>query len=129
MAGDYWHDLTQSRIARRRLLIGSSVVAAGAVFLAACGSSKSPASGSNSTAALLTKPTDESPKAVTGGKLIAASRVLESLDPIGSSAIGINFMMYSTLWRKKAGHLSPYNGDVAGDLAEKWEVSGDQQQI
>jgi peptide/nickel transport system substrate-binding protein len=34
--------------------------------------------------------------------------------------------MYSTLWTKKAGHLEPYAGDMVGDLAESWEVSGDQ---
>jgi peptide/nickel transport system substrate-binding protein len=81
------------------------------------------------TGGLITNPVDESAKAVSGGKFVSASRVLTSLDPIGSSAIGINYLMYSTLWKKKAGYLEPYSGDMVGDLAEKWEVSGDQLQI
>ena len=81
------------------------------------------------TSGLVTKPVDESAKAVAGGKFVSASRVLTSLDPIGSSAIGINYLMYSTLWTKKAGYLEPYSGDMVGDLVDKWEVSGDQLQI
>ncbi len=132
MAISYWRNIVEHRIDRRRLLAHSGMAAAGAAFLAACGGSNNSGSGSSGSSAksgLVIKPADETSKAVTGGKLVAASRPLESLDPIGSSAIGINFMMYSTLWRKKAAHLGPYAGDVAGDLAEKWEVSPDQQQI
>ena len=78
---------------------------------------------------MITKPADESSKAVSGGKFVYASRALTSLDPIGSSAIGINYLMYSTLWQKQAGHLEPYSGDMVGDIVDKWEVSADQLQI
>src|SRR6478672_5387354 len=130
MAGNYASSLARSRITRRRALAASAGIGA-AAFLAACGSGDSaPAAVKNKTAStLLTKPVDESKLAKRGGALVTAGRTLTSLDPIGSSAIGINYLMYSTLWTKKAAYLAAYKGELTGDAFESWEVSPDKMTV
>ena len=110
MADNYWHDhVTQSRIGRRRLLATMGAGAAGAAFLAACGGGGSQQTKGDATqkSSLLTPPVDDIKNLKRGGVLTHAGRPLVSLDPIGSSAIGTNFRMYSTLWKKKGGHMEP----------------------
>jgi ABC-type transport system substrate-binding protein len=132
VANNYWHEhVTKSLIDRRRFLATAGGGAAGAAFLAACGGgSNQPAKGDGTqTSSLLTKPVDEIKDLKRGGILTHAGRPLTSLDPIGSSAIGTNFRMYSTLWKKKGGHMEPDRGGLVGDIFESWEVSPDKLQV
>src|SRR4029079_16681955 len=97
---------------------------------ASASADSAPAAVKNKTAStLLTKPVDESKLAKRGGALVTAGRTLTSLDPIGSSAIGINYLMYSTLWTKKAGVLEAYKGELIGDAFDSWEISPDRLTI
>ncbi len=128
MTYDYWSGITDHRISRRRALTVAGV-SAGAALLAACGSSSSGSGKTKGATGLLTQPIDDSKQARRGGNLVTAGRTLTSLDPIGSSAIGINYLMYSTLWMKKAGYLEAYKGELVGDTFESWEVSPDKLQV
>src|SRR5690349_8889445 len=75
MAQDYWHNLSSSRLTRRRALAGSSGAALGAAFLAACGSGSSGGSSSNDKdttkdkSGLVAEPQDTTSKAKAGGTI------------------------------------------------------------
>src|SRR5262245_51228239 len=131
MTNTYWHNLTTPRLSRRRALTAAGLAGVSAAFLAACGSGENaPAAVKDKQASsLLMQPVDESKQAKRGGNLVTAGRTLTSLDPIGSSAIGINYLMYSTLWTKKPGYLQAYKGELVGDAFESWEVSPDKTQV
>jgi ABC-type transport system substrate-binding protein len=128
MTGNYWHSITRRRLGRRRLLATTGAGAAGAALLAACGGGESKKAGGD-TSGLLFEPVDEVKNVKRGGQLVTAGRRLTSLDPIGSSAIGIVDDLYSKLWARKAGYLAPSKGDMIGDTFESWEVSPDKLQI
>jgi peptide/nickel transport system substrate-binding protein len=128
MKEDYWQRITASRINRRRLLATAGAGTAAAAFLAACGSEQA-AKSNGDPSGLLSQPVDETKNVKRGGTLVHAGRPLTSLDPIGSSAIGINFRMYDTLWKKKGGYLESNKGDLTGSIFESWEVSPDKLQV
>ena len=128
MTGNYWHDITRGRLGRRRFLGASAAGAASAAFLAACGGGESK-KGDRDASGLLLEPVDEVKNLKRGGQLVTAGRRLTSLDPIGSSAIGIVDDLYSKLWARKAGYLAPSKGEMIGDTFESWEVSPDKLQI
>src|SRR4051812_20390539 len=71
MNSDYWQNVLNSRVTRRRGLIAVGGGATGAAFLAACGGSSDNASGSKGTSSNATTADDKdqgTPK--VGGKLI-----------------------------------------------------------
>jgi len=129
MASDYWATLGSHRVSRRRAISIAGGAAAGAALLVACGGSDTGGKPAKSASGLLTQPIDESKQAKRGGSLVTAGRTLTSLDPIGSSAIGINYLIYSTLWTKKPGYMQAYKGELVGDVFESWEVSPDKLQV
>jgi ABC-type transport system substrate-binding protein len=114
---------------RRRLLATTGAGALGAAFLAACGGGEESSTAKGDPSGLLAPVVDDTKSVKRGGTLVAAGRPLTSLDPIGSSAIGINFRMYDTLWKKKGGYMEPSKGELTGSIIESWEVSGDKLQI
>jgi ABC-type transport system substrate-binding protein len=131
VADNYWHEhVTKNRIGRRRFIATTAAGAAAAAFLAACGGgSQEPKGDATQKSSMLTPPVDDIKNLKRGGILTHAGRPLVSLDPIGSSAIGTNFRMYSTLWKKKGGHMEPDKGGLVGDIFESWEVSPDKLQV
>jgi ABC-type transport system substrate-binding protein len=131
MAGEYWRQISNSRFSRRQALRTAAGTSAAAMLLAACGGSETGGTGDKgkSSSSLLAQPVDDTKNAKRGGNLVTAGRTLTSLDPIGSSAIGINYLMYSTLWTKKAGYMQAYKGELTGDAFESWEVSPDKMTV
>ena len=103
---------------------------ASAAFLAACGGGDSTNEAKSVDASgLLSRPFDESKDVKRGGIVTSAGRPLTSLDPIGSTAIGINFRMYDTLWKRKGGHLEATKGELTGSILESWEIAPDKLSI
>src|SRR5687768_2674920 len=65
MVNDYWRNVAEHRLTRRRTLVGGAALAASAAFLAACGGGDSGSSGEKQ-AAVKVDPT----KGVRGGKFV-----------------------------------------------------------
>ena len=139
---DYWRNVLNSRVGRRRALAASGGLAAGAAFLAACGgedsgSSETRESGDASKpdkSGLVTKPEDTSKSAKRGGafKWSSASEPLHFDGGVqGQAQLNVfNGLAYGSLVQNKPGLLQPStNSEVVGDLAESWEFSGDKLQI
>src|SRR5712691_8208369 len=106
METNYWSSVWPQRLSHRRALAATGATAAGAALLAACGGKETGPAGTAS--GLVSKPLDETKTAVRGGALVVAGRRLTSLDPMGSSAVGIASKLYSTLWQQKGGYQEPF---------------------
>ena len=113
----YWHNLTQSRISRRRALAGGAA-GAGTLLLAACGSSSSssaPSSGApkGDQSGLVTKPEDAGKQAKPGGVLkdftTSDPITLDPLNPVNPLNVPAA-RVYSTLVREKPGALEGSRG-------------------
>src|SRR5262249_37072298 len=116
MNDSYWANVLDQHISRRRGLTAAGGAGLGAALPAASGNAPRKSKTNTAPPSPLAQPVDESKTAKHGGTVVSAGRALTSLDPIGSSAIGINYRMYSTLWKKKDGYLGPYKGEIVGDV-------------
>src|SRR6266508_2489520 len=135
--GDYWTRITNSSLTRRRALIGSAALGAGAAFLAACGGGDGgdSAAGKGDKSGLVSKPVDTLSQAKAGGviKHFAAGDALH-LDPLTSSnANVVNYVAphaYPRLVKWKAGtYPNVADGATAGFAAESFEASPDKLQL
>ena len=152
MAKNYWANVLNRRIGRRRALVAGGGTAAAAAFLAACGGSSNNNSGSNSSSGgssassggsssgasgasgnsggngLVAKYTDTTSSAKRGGSLKDyAQAEPRSLDPVQPLADynRIAPFTYNTLLTIKPGHLQSPTGELQGQLAESWETAPD----
>lgn len=136
----YWEHLSTSRFSRRRALKGATAAGAGAaaIGLVGCGGSDD-GGGSGSTSqdsGLLSKPVDTTSRMKPGGtlKTVFISANPPSLDPHTSQGFttltAIAAYTYPRIFKfKPAKYPAGALGDVEGDLAESYELSGDKLQL
>src|SRR5215211_5836142 len=70
-SADYWKRALQSRVSRRRAVIGAGLWSAGAALLAACGGGSS-GGGGEKASGLTTEPIETTRQAVRGGTMQAS---------------------------------------------------------
>jgi ABC-type transport system substrate-binding protein len=130
----YWSSLARKRTRRREALVLAGSAAAGSAFLAACGnddddtSTGSSATSASGSASLVTPPVDTFGQATKGGVL----KYFISTD-VGGWDVHTRGRWFGTLaallWQRlttvQYGAGRPPAGEMAGDLAEGWEASGD----
>src|SRR6187397_3159773 len=117
---DYWHNILNNRITRRRALVATGATAASAAFLAACGGgSDDKGGGGKDSSGLLAKVEDTSSKAKVGGTWVNPlnSEAFLNFDPY-AVAVGSAHAPwgYSRLVRyNPAKYPGSPLGDVSGD--------------
>ncbi len=131
---DYWTQTLQTRLTRRRAIAGTSGMALGAAFLAACGgSSNSGGSGEKKASGLTVQAVDTTKQAVKGGSMqsFMASEGLNFDVPTGTTQVQTHgILAYSRLVKGKQGTFaSAADGSVEPDAAASWENSPDGLQI
>jgi peptide/nickel transport system substrate-binding protein len=129
---DYWSNIRDRRIQRRRALALTGGAAAGAALLAACGGGDGGSAGEQSGSGLITAPKDTFAQAKRGGPLKDyAQAEPRSLDPANPQADynRIAPFVYSTLLSEKPGKFKPSAYELQGHLAQSYEVSEDGLQI
>ncbi len=126
MQPNYWSSTLKGRITRRRALAMTGGTAAAAALLAACGGGSSTKSiGGSSRVGV---PQDTSAQAKKGGiyqSFVAGDEI--SLDPLATSR-GAGFggpalPGYSRILREVTKPEDPKIAELAGDLAESWELT------
>jgi ABC-type transport system substrate-binding protein len=128
---NYWTNVTQSRMTRRRAIAMTGGAAAGAAFLAACGGSSSDdkAGGSVDKSGLLYKVVEESKDVKRGGTYrgLQGNGIATGIDPHSIGAYGfVAQRAYSQLFRISDGVLQNTDGTPQGDLFQSWELSPDK---
>ncbi len=129
MERNYWSQVLDRRVSRRRALSAAVTAASGAILLSACGEGKDETSAATD---LVTRYVDRSKQAKRGGVLkVSANTEPQHWDPHGlTSAIApFTEMMYSRLVQIKPGHIKAPDGSVEPDAAASWEMSGDRTQL
>lgn len=151
MTKNYWANVLQGRVKRRRVLGMAGGAAFSAAFLAACGSDDDDAGSTGSSAStgstgsttggsggndaggadssgLLSERKDTSAQARRGGTLkLSVERDVAAFDV----AIAQRYFevpqshVYSRLTQQKAAVLGNWTGEFTGDIAESWEFSPD----
>jgi peptide/nickel transport system substrate-binding protein len=130
MMGNYWTNVMQARLGRRRALTAVGVASAAAAMIAACGGGAS--SGSKQPVSkMVAAISDETPNVKRGGSLkIRSTLEHPTLDPMaGGGHVNLLAMTYSNLFRVSDGYKERTKGEIVGDLAESWEFSPDQLQL
>jgi ABC-type transport system substrate-binding protein len=132
MASNYWSNMLEQRLSRRRALVATGATAAGAAFLAACGGGNDKGGTSDETG-FLSKPEDTTNVAKRGGVskwFFTAENATLDIHVAGSPLNTPRVMTYSDLFMQRPGHLSERAyADYDPDLAESWEFSPDRLQI
>ena len=134
MAGNYWQDVLNGRISRRRALAASATGALGTALLAACGGEEA-TKGPADTSGLLAKAQETTGKAKQGGvwqHFVTAE--VPTMDPLNnaSSGSGINnqAFAYSRFLQWKPGVFdNPVGGEFVLDAAESFEAAPDGLRI
>lgn len=142
----YWSSITQHRLRRRRVLTLTGASLAGAALLAACGSDDDTSPPAATGATGTTGPS----AGVTGGTAASTGLLSTSEDTSGRAQRGGTYNafiatdaggwdvhirgawfgtlggpMWSRLTTVEPGRGEKSSGNIVGDLAEGWEVSGD----
>ncbi|HEX5370909.1 MAG TPA: ABC transporter substrate-binding protein [Dehalococcoidia bacterium] len=152
MDRNYWSNIANRRLTRRRAIATSGGIGLGAALLAACGGSNNTKTSTGSSAAsgstaaggssgasgasgssgaqssLVAKSVDTTAQAKAGGSLKDyAQAEPRSLDPVQPLADynRIAPFVYNTLLSSKAGHLTSPTGELAPALAQSWEIAPD----
>ncbi len=126
----YWHQITKSRFARRRLLVTAGGSLTAAALLAACGKSNS--SESQQGSGILAKPVDTTKQAKSGGTYKSlVTQDAQTLGPYYRSAPAVphTTKAYQRLFVLKPGYLAPQSDEYEGDMVESWEFSGDKSTL
>jgi peptide/nickel transport system substrate-binding protein len=134
---DYWTRIINGRTSRRRVLAATGGSALGAALLAACGGSDSGSSGGggsggNKAPSAVAKAEDTSKLAKRGGIIKDRNTADPPTYDVQQAIAPLNFPArhtYSTLLVEKPGYLESEKFQLAGDLAESWEVSPDGLQV
>jgi hypothetical protein len=130
---NYWSNVVQNRIGRRRALIATGATAAAAAYLAACGAGSSD-SGSKDDAGdksgLVTKLTDSTKGAKRGGtkNYYIGAYVNQDFDVhVGSSAVeAVQVPSMGTLLIDKPGFMKGKDFSQEDDVMQSWEFSPDR---
>jgi peptide/nickel transport system substrate-binding protein len=132
MADNYWSQILNSRIGRRRAIAATGATALGAAFLAACGggsnSGDSGGGSSKDVSGLVVKPSDSTKDAKRGGIIKDRNTADPPTYDAHQAIAPLNFParhVYSTLVVSKPGYLGPEKFELTGDIAESWEQSPD----
>ncbi len=135
----YWQRITQSHLTRRKALGGAAAAGLGAVALGAvgCGGGDSGGSGGDGNgggaSGMLGQRVDTTAQAKPGGTLPSLTTAdVTSFDPLTSPSFTtqvISGWVYSRILKVVPGYKVPSQGDVEGDLADTYEISGDKLQI
>lgn len=134
----YWNRYVESRTSRRRALTGAAGIAAGGVALSmiGCGGSDdSKPQESLDPSGLLTFPVDTTAQAKPGGVLKHFDTAdVTTFDPIATTSFSaqsrIAAYTYPRMVKFKTGKFPDFaSGEVEGDLAESFEVTGDRLQV
>jgi peptide/nickel transport system substrate-binding protein len=133
---NYWNNVLERRLSRRRALVATSATAGAAAFLAACGGgddTTSGGSGGGSTgggSGLLVPLKDETKDAKRGGIYKSALNAVPSFDPhLTGNHVTHVWLAYSQLLKIKPGNGTRSDGSVEGEIAESWEISPDHLTI
>jgi peptide/nickel transport system substrate-binding protein len=133
MQNSYWNRVLERRLSRRRALAAAGVSAGAAAILAACGSDSGGGTGGQTdNSGLIAQPVDTFKQAKRGGAMKHyVGSDPNSFDPVNTNNALNGFIgeTYSGLLREEPGYLKPSETVIGGDLAEKWEFSGDKLQI
>src|SRR5437867_851020 len=106
MPSDYWANVINHRLNRRRALAGTAGAAAGAAILAACGSGGTKSAKTKDVASITASIVDDSKNVKRGGTLATRSSLEHpTLDPmVGGGHVGLLGATYSTLVRISDGY-------------------------
>jgi len=133
MSSNYWSQVLQQRLSRRRALVVTGAGALGAAFLAACGGSDGDGGTKGDASGLIAPYVDTSKQAVKGGTAVLSSaRESLTVDPqVGTAAdLVYGAHAYQRLLQKKPGTVfNPPDGSVEGQAAASYEVSPDRMQV
>jgi ABC-type transport system substrate-binding protein len=136
MANSYWQKTLQSRMSRRRALLGAASMGLGAAALSllGCGGGDG-AKGPKDTSGLLSTPQDTTAQAKPRGTLkhVTATDVT-TLDPLTTASFSTQYFVayygYPRLMRFKVSKYPELpTGEMEGDLAASWELSPDKLQL
>lgn len=134
--GSYWDRVTKSRINRRKAIGGAAAAGLGALAISAvgCGGAEDGGNGEPADASgLLGERIDTSKDAKPGGVFQGLTTAdVTNFDPLSSPSFTTQVMsgwVYSRLLKVIPGYKVPSQGDLEGDLAEKYDVSGDKLQV
>jgi hypothetical protein len=125
MKGDYWTSTLVARVSRRRALAMTGSAAAGAAFLAACGSGSSKET--TPASSLVIAPSDTSKQAKRGG--VAKMNLTSdpaSWEPTQGPGLWFNIVFalaFQQIVKLKEGIAQAPGGDVLGDVVESYEFS------
>src|SRR5581483_10394022 len=138
---DYWRNLVQARINRRRMLAVTGGAAATAALLAACGSSDSGSGGGGNGSSgsdkggQVVKPVDTTSSAKAGGVLkhYSTGDTLH-FDALASNSAAVvgnaSIYAYARLLKFKSGKTpAEPDGSVVGEMAESYEIAPDKLSV
>jgi peptide/nickel transport system substrate-binding protein len=130
-SSNYWAKVSRARQSRRRLLATTFSLggAAAVLALAGCGGD---GDSEGEGEGLLSPLKDTSSDAVRGGTLTANITSMVSMDPITGVHGGYkvqNGPMFNRIFQTEPGVLEASEGNIVGDVAESWELSGDGLQL
>jgi len=129
---DYWQRLAVLRLSRRRLLVAGG---AGALTLAGCGSPSANEAPTPPAGGLASQPEDTTARARPGGALRSVvNSDVPTFDPHAAQSTSVLTQVAAYTYPRVlkfaiAKHPDRPKGEVEGDLAESYEISGDKMQI
>jgi ABC-type transport system substrate-binding protein len=130
LATNYWHNVTERRISRRRALAATGGLAASAAFLAACGGGGEDGGGGQSSSDLVVQIKDETKDVRRGGIYKSVLGAVPTFDPhLQGNHVTHVWMNYSQLLKTKPGNVERSDGSVEGEIMASWEISPDKLTI
>jgi ABC-type transport system substrate-binding protein len=129
---NYWQQVTRTRLTRRRTLATSGGAVLGAAFLAACGSGSESGGTQSDKSSLVMAPVDTTASAKPGGTIKHwADGDAVHFDGTASNANGVINWVSAFAYPRMLRFQTPKypqqgKGEVEGELAESYELSGDK---
>jgi ABC-type transport system substrate-binding protein len=130
----FWERYSRRQITRRRALAATGGAAAAAALLAACGGDSGDTGGQSQESGLRATPNDTTNQAKQGGVLrhfaTAEPPGFEVYPSTATNVLSQALWTYPRLLKFKPGkHPDFASGDVEGDAAERYELTGDNLQL